>query len=152
MSETVKLYGINRLRKTLVVAESTRRSMQGNKSKDTKPEVLLRKAFWAKGVRGYRKNVRSLPGTPDLVFGRTKTAIFVHGCFWHGHDCGHARTPKQNREFWVEKVNRNRSRHDRYTASLKDRGYHVITIWECELKERKDEVVSRIQGVLASRA
>lgn len=126
--------------------------MQGNKSKDTKPELLLRQALWAAGMRGYRKNVRRLPGTPDLVFGKSKTAIFVHGCFWHGHDCGYTRIPKQNREFWQEKVERNRTRHDRDTTSLRERGYHVLTVWECELKENKDRVVLTVQGVLARRS
>jgi len=151
VSETVKLYGINRLRETLAVAESTRRSMQGNRSKDTKPELALRRALWGSGLRGYRKNVRKLPGTPDIVYGPKRVAIFVHGCFWHGHDCERMRTPKQNREFWIEKVRLNKERHDRHVLNLTKSGYWTITVWECELKYKMDEVIRQILGVLAAR-
>lgn len=145
MSETVKLYGINNLRETLVVAESTRKSMKSNRSQGTKPEIALRKALWAAGLRGYRKNVRSLPGTPDIVFNSHKVAIFVHGCFWHGHQCQKARLPKQNRAFWAEKLKRNAERHEKNQGMLEELGFTVLTAWECELQADREGWVNRIQ-------
>src|SRR5687767_15564066 len=90
-----KGYGIRNLRETMVVAESTRRSMQGNRSEGTKPELAFRKALWQAGLRGYRKNSKKLPGSPDVVFGKSKLAVFVHRCFWHGcPHCQRNRSPK----------------------------------------------------------
>ena len=151
MSERVKLYGINRLRESLVVAESTRRSMQGNKSRETKPEVALRLALWHSGLRGYRKNVKPLPGTPDIVFGRSKVAMFVHGCFWHGHDCPRYRTPRQNQQFWIEKVFRNEARHNRNVLRLQELGYQTLTVWECELKNGTADIIRQLEGILAKK-
>lgn len=151
MSETVKLYGINKLRETLVVAEATRRSMRSNRSKETKPEVALRKALWGAGVRGYRKNVRKMPGTPDVVFGKAKVAVFLHGCFWHGHGCGNAKVPSVNKVFWGEKIRRNAERHDRNTQALQKLGYEVITVWECELKSDLEGWVAEIAAKVARR-
>ena len=135
MSETVKLYGINRLRETLVVAESTRRSMQGNRSKDTKPELALRRALWGSGLRGYRKNVRKLPGTPDIVYGPKRVAIFVHGCFWHVHEgCRLAATPSTRPEFWRAKLGRNVERDSDAIAMLAMLGWRVLVVWECSTR------------------
>lgn len=145
MSESVRLYGINKLRETLVVAEATRRSMQGNTSRDTKPEVALRLRLWHSGLRGYRKNVRRLPGTPDIVYGPSRVAVFVHGCFWHGHDCGKGRIPRQNRAFWEAKITRNQERHTASVTSLEAQGYRVVTVWECEQKTCPDLVEQRIR-------
>ncbi len=145
------MYGINRLRETLVVAESTRRSMKGNKSRDTKPEIALRKGLWSAGLRGYRKNVRKLPGTPDVVFGRAKLAIFVHGCFWHGHECGRARVPTQNRAFWAEKIRLNQERHAAHESALLSKGYAVLTFWECELRREQEALINRVAGILRER-
>ncbi|MCW5937136.1 MAG: very short patch repair endonuclease [Fimbriimonadaceae bacterium] len=145
MSETVRLYGINRLRETLVVREETRRSMQGNRGTETKPERTLRRALWAAGARGYRKNVRKLPGTPDVVFGRQKVAVFLHGCFWHGcPSCQRDRSPAQNRAFWQAKVANNQARHARAVSSLSDLGYAVVTVWECQLQKSLDQVVGLV--------
>lgn len=152
MPDSLKLYGINRLRETLVVAESTRRSMQSNRSQGTKPEIDLRKALWQSGLRGYRKNVRKLPGTPDVVFARSKLAIFVHGCFWHGHDCGKAKIPTQNRAFWSEKIRLNQERHERNVSKLQGLGFRAVTVWECELKNDRDGVLRQLQGLLESGA
>ena len=107
--------------------------MRAVKSKDTKPEITLRKALHALGLR-YRLNVRALPGKPDLVFPKYRTVIFVHGCFWHGHDCKRgARVPKTNRAYWVEKINRNRSRDAKNERNLAAIGWRTIVIWECEV-------------------
>lgn len=109
--------------------------MRAVKGRDTKPEVALRKALFALGLR-YRLIVKDLPGKPDLVFPRYKTVIFVHGCFWHGHDCKRgARIPKTNTTYWVEKIARNKARDQNNAAELKKLGWRVITVWECELKE-----------------
>jgi len=151
VSETVKLYGLNKLRETLVVAESTRRSMRSNRGKDTKPELLLRRPLWRAGLRGYRKNVRKLPGTPDIVFGKAKVAVFVHGCFWHGHGCSKASVPRSNREFWTAKIARNQSRYAEQTAELTARGFLVVTVWECDLKSGLDALIGQIAAHLAAR-
>jgi DNA mismatch endonuclease, patch repair protein len=123
------------LRDTLVVAESVRRSMRGNRSTGTKPERLLRKALWASGLRGYRKNVGTLPGKPDVVFTKRRLAVFVHGCFWHGcPHCTRNLTPKTNAKFWQEKRRANRERDERVEDELVARGYRVLVLWECRLK------------------
>lgn len=108
--------------------------MRAVKSKNTKPELALRKALHALGYR-YRLNVKALPGKPDLVFPRYKTVIFMHGCFWHGHQCKRGdRTPKTNRAYWSEKIARNKARDKKNAAALTALGWRVITVWECELK------------------
>ena len=108
--------------------------MRAVKSKDTKPEIALRKALFALGLR-YRLNVKELPGKPDLVFPKHKTVIFVHGCFWHGHRCKRgARAPKSNAEYWSAKIARNKARDKKNAAALKKLGWRVVTVWECELK------------------
>lgn len=108
--------------------------MRAVKSKDTKPEVALRKALFALGYR-YRLNVKDLPGKPDLVFPKHRTALFVHGCFWHGHNCKRgARIPKTNADYWREKISRNRTRDEKNKAALETLGWRVLTVWECELK------------------
>lgn len=105
------------------------------KSKNTKPEEIVRKALFARGFR-YRKNDRKLPGSPDIVLPKYKTVIFVNGCFWHGHtDCRYFVVPKTNTDFWLNKINTNIKRDKIKTSQLKELGWHVITIWECELKK-----------------
>jgi len=129
-------YGYKKLRETKVVRESTRRSMQGNRYADTKPEIALRKALWHDGLRGYRKNVRKLPGRPDVVFGKRKLAIFVHGCFWHQCPiCTRNRSPKTNAGYWSAKFAANLERDARNQAALEAMGYRVLVVWECELKD-----------------
>ena len=108
--------------------------MRAVKSSNTKPEIALRKALFALGYR-YRLNVKTLPGKPDLVFAKHRTVIFVHGCFWHGHDCKRGRrVPKTNRDYWTAKIARNRARDEKNEAALAALGWRVITVWECELK------------------
>lgn len=108
--------------------------MRAVKSKDTKPELALRKSLHALGYR-YRLNVKGLPGKPDLVFPKHHAVIFVHGCFWHGHDCKRgARVPKSNTAYWLEKIARNKLRDKKSAAELKKLGWRVITVWECEIK------------------
>lgn len=109
------------------------------KSKNTKPEEQVRKYLFSQGFR-YRKNVRSLPGSPDIVLPKYKTVVFVNGCFWHGHDgCRYFVWPENNADFWREKISSNIERDVRNTALLEQAGWKVIVVWECELKKAKVE-------------
>ena len=109
--------------------------MRRVKGKDTSPELKVRKALTALGAR-YRLHRADLPGKPDIVMPGRGLAIFVNGCFWHGHDCARgARVPKANRDYWVGKVERNRARDGRSREALAALGWRVETIWECELKD-----------------
>ncbi|WP_172915658.1 very short patch repair endonuclease [Capnocytophaga canimorsus] len=103
--------------------------------KETKLEILVRKYLFAHGFR-YRKNVKNLPGKPDIVLPKYKTIIFVNGCFWHGHkNCKKATLPKTNTEFWKEKISSNIERDKRQKQELQNRGYKVFIIWQCKLAE-----------------
>lgn len=105
--------------------------------KDTKPEELVRKYLFSKGFR-YRKNVRTLPGSPDVVLPKYHTVIFVNGCFWHGHkNCKYFVWPKSNTEFWRKKIESNIERDKRKKSQLEDMGWTVLTVWECELRPPK---------------
>lgn len=120
------------------------------RGKNTKPEVALRKALFSQGFR-YRINDKRLPGKPDIVLPKYKTAIFIHGCFWHGHEgCIYAYTPKTNTEFWVQKVQGNKERDTRIQTLLETQGWNVIVVWECEIKGREQlfEVASQISAKL----
>ena len=127
--------------------------MAAIRSKDTKPEMIVRRGLWKRGFR-YRLNHRRLPGHPDLVLRKYRTCIFVNGCFWHGHnvslpqiDNGQltiensacCKIPKTNREFWVAKIRRNKERDKNEQRKLAEMGWHCITVWECELKPSKRE-------------
>ncbi|MEO0398627.1 MAG: very short patch repair endonuclease [Pseudomonadota bacterium] len=117
--------------------------MRSVKSANTKPEVRLRRALHRRGLR-YRLNVRHLPGSPDLVFPRYRAVIFVHGCFWHGHDCPRgARQPKNNAEYWRAKIQRNKDRDASVLAALADLGWRTKVSWECE-QRRLDELADAL--------
>lgn len=138
-----------RLRDSDEVSASTSRSMKGNRAKDTKPEVLLRKALWASGARGYRKHLK-LPGRPDIVFPGRCFAIFVHGCYWHRcPSCMSGRFPKSNENYWREKFAQNYARDQRNLAELKALGYHVEIVWECEIRSGAKAVAARLMASLA---
>ena len=108
-------------------------------SKDTKPEMVVRRYLWGLGFR-YRLNHPRLPGKPDIVMRKYRTCIFVNGCFWHGHEgCKYYTIPKTNTEFWINKVRRNKERDLKVLRELASMGWHSITIWECELKPPKRE-------------
>ena len=116
------------------------------RSKDTKPEWIVRRYLFSRGYR-YRTTVKGLPGTPDIVMAGRRLAIFVHGCFWHGHDCARgSRVPKANRDYWLAKVARNKARDVAAEAALIELGWRVETIWECDLKnaEALDERLRRL--------
>lgn len=112
----------------------------------TKPEVTLRTALHRLGFR-YVIGDKRLPGTPDLVFPKYKAAVFVHGCFWHGHDCRHGRLPMSNIRFWQAKIAANRTRDARKTKGVSESGWRVFTVWECELRPA---VLDTTVGLLAA--
>jgi len=109
------------------------RMMAGIRSRNTKPEILVRCGLHRRGLR-FRLHVRGLPGTPDLVLPRWRVVIFVHGCFWHGHDCPYFRWPKTRPEFWRGKINSNRERDRKAAAQLHTAGWRVLVIWECAFR------------------
>jgi DNA mismatch endonuclease, patch repair protein len=112
-------------------------NMSQIQAKDTKPEIIVRKFLHANGFR-YRLHVKDLPGKPDLVLPKYNTVIFVHGCFWHVHEgCKYFKLPETNNEFWKEKLYGNKMRDEKHIRVLKDLGWNVIVVWECELKPEK---------------
>lgn len=119
-------------------------AMQAVKSRDTSPELLVRKLCRDLGERGYRLHRTDLPGRPDVAFIGRRLAILVHGCFWHGHDCpAGAKSPKTNTEYWKRKIQRNRERDDRSQQALKKMGWRTLLIWECEIKRDAGTYVMR---------
>lgn len=134
--------------------EQRHRVMAAIHSASTKPELKLRLALWRLGFR-YRVNDKRLPGTPDIVLPKHRTVIFVNGCFWHGHvGCKKFSLPDTNREFWAEKIERNRVRDINKWHELEVRGWNVITIWECELVKAKfQDTLNRVEtDILANGA
>jgi len=119
------------------------------RSKDTKPELVVRKAVWAAGFR-YRLHARNLPGRPDLVFPGLGVVVFVHGCYWHGHSCQKGRIPGQNSAFWKAKFEGNIARDRRNRAALARDGWKVVTVWECSLatKEKRRTAVKKLLEIL----
>lgn len=118
------------------------RIMRAVRARDTGPERALRRLLCAIGRRGYRLHRRDLPGAPDVAYIGRRKAIFMHGCFWHGHDCKRgARAPRTNSAYWSAKIDRNRRRDRANVAALKARGWEVCVIWECEMRD--PEGVSR---------
>jgi len=110
--------------------------MRRVKGKDTAPERVVRRLIWSLGGR-YRLHRADLPGKPDIVYGRRRIAIFVHGCFWHGHDCARgARAPKTNAAYWRAKIGRNRARDEKTLAAYAAMGWRALVVYECDLKDR----------------
>lgn len=133
-----------------VVGSATRsRMMSGIQGKNTKPELLVRKYLHGRGLR-FRLHTKELPGRPDLVFPKFKAVVFVHGCFWHRHSgCKYATTPSSRVHFWTNKLSANVARDSYQIAALGRLGWHVLVIWECELREgmmRLDLLYSEITG------
>jgi DNA mismatch endonuclease, patch repair protein len=119
--------------------QQRRFNMQQIKGKNTKPEMLVRKFLHAHGYR-YKLHDKALPGKPDLVLPKYKTVIFIHGCFWHGHEhCKYFVVPKTRTEWWTEKINKNIANDERAVKLLKKAGWKIITIWDCNLKPVKLE-------------
>jgi DNA mismatch endonuclease (patch repair protein) len=110
--------------------EARSRMMSGIKNKNTKPEIMIRKELFANGFR-YRLHNGKLPGKPDLVFRKYNVVVFIHGCFWHGHNCRYFVWPKSNTEFWKEKINGNKKNDKKVIEKLKEQGYRICIFWEC---------------------
>lgn len=109
-------------------------NMSHIRSTNSKPEEIVRKHLFSRGLR-YRKNVRTLPGCPDIVLPKYKTVIFVNGCFWHHHDCSRFVWPSTNEEYWHSKIERNVKRDEKNTKFFIEQGWNVLVIWECQLKK-----------------
>ena len=119
--------------------EQRHRCMSRIRSKNTKPEMLVRRWMWKQGFR-YRLHVRALPGSPDIVLRRLRVVIFVNGCFWHGHErCAAFRLPASHQDFWQQKIDNNRRRDARNAAWLRRMGWHVFTVWECQLTPNRKQ-------------
>ncbi len=112
------------------------RNMAAVRARDTKPELMIRKALHRAGLR-YRLNARDLPGRPDIVLPRYRAVVFVHGCFWHRHECDLFRWPESRTEFWREKLDANAARDVKAADALEEAGWRQAVIWECALKGRK---------------
>jgi DNA mismatch endonuclease, patch repair protein len=128
--------------------EKRSRIMSAIKGKNTKPEIRVRKLLHAMGYR-FRLHKKDLPGKPDIVLPRYKKIVFVHGCFWHGHKgCKRATTPKTRTGFWRNKIDKNRERDRRCVRQLRGKGYGVLTVWECEIKNL-DKLTNRLKRYLS---
>lgn len=124
---------------TDVVDSATRsRMMAGIQGKNTSPELLIRKALHARGFR-FRIHAKHLPGKPDLVLPKYSAVIFIHGCFWHGHDCRYFKMPKTRPEFWSDKIGKNQARDLVQIAMLKAEGWKVLVVWECAVRSMKKQ-------------
>lgn len=121
--------------------------MSANKAKNTTPEIKLRRALRENSLKGYRINFKKLPGKPDITFISKKVAIFVNGCFWHNCPKCNLKLPKHNVEFWMRKFSDNEKRDLQKRMELESMGWSVLTIWECEIKNDLEEVISKIKCV-----
>lgn len=121
--------------------------------KETKPEILVRKYLFSKGFR-YRKNVKNLPGRPDIVLPKYKTILFIHGCFWHGHDCKRGLLPVSNCAFWTDKIENNIRRDKLNISDLEQTGWNVIVIWQCEIRNKRllevrlNSIIEELQEII----
>lgn len=137
----------------VVDAQTRSRMMSGIRGKDTKPELVIRSGLHRRGLR-YRLHDKRLPGKPDMVFRRRKAVIFVHGCFWHGHDCPLFKWPSTHPEFWREKIEGNRARDSKAESRLSELSWRQARIWECALKGKQchepEAVIDELAGWLDS--
>ena len=131
-----------------VSPETRSRVMSRVRSRNTRPELYVRRTVWAEGFR-YRLHVKKLPGNPDIALAKYRLAVFVHGCFWHHHGCAKDRRPSSNREYWDRKLDGNAERDARYRTQLEELGWSVVTIWECSLAAGTESLVSELRAVRA---
>lgn len=119
------------------------------KSKDTSIELLVRRKLFSMGYR-YRVNYKALPEKPDIVFTKKKVAIFIHGCYWHGHDCGsrYAHSSQSNKMYWGTKIERAKQRDEKHIQALEADGWTVIVLWECQIRQSFDQVIKLIIDTL----
>lgn len=131
-------------------SEAVRKSMTGNRARDSKPELLVRRFLREAGLPGYRLHWKKAPGRPDIAYPGRKIAIFVNGCYWHR--CPHCQpsSPKTHSDFWERKFELNLERDARKTAQLRAEGWTVLTIWECQLKQDPDGVSKSLSRTLGS--
>ena len=127
----------------IVSPEVRSRMMSGIRAVNTKPELVIRKALHHRGFR-YRLHSASVAGRPDIVLPAYRAAIFVHGCFWHGHDCSFFRLPKTRPDFWLNKIDTNRARDIRVAELLRGAGWRRLVIWECAIRGQPPEVVEKV--------
>ncbi|WP_339862865.1 very short patch repair endonuclease [Paremcibacter congregatus] len=132
----------------IVTSEKRSQMMAGIKGKNTKPEMLVRKLVHSLGYR-YRLHVNDLPGKPDLVFPRHRGVIFVHGCFWHGHNCHLFKLPGTRQEFWKTKIEKNRMNDSKAKAALQNLGWRQLDIWECALKGKTKVSIDNVGGFIS---
>lgn len=129
--------------------------MSGIKGQNTKPELVIRRALHARGLR-YRLHVKGFPGKPDMLFAKHRAAVFVHGCFWHGHDCALFKVPSTRPEFWQQKIASNRNRDAKISQDINALGWRELVIWECAIRGPDriglEETVERAAAWLASRS
>ena len=130
---------------------SDRRSkiMSHIKSRDTSIELMVRRRLFAMGFR-YRINYKALPGKPDIVFTKKKVVIFIHGCYWHGHDCGsrYAHTSKSNKNYWGPKIQRTQQRDQEHIRELESLSWKVIVLWECQIKDHFEQTIDNLMGII----
>lgn len=129
----------------LTAQEKVSRYMRGNKAKDTQPELLLRKALWRVGLRGYRVHWAKAPGKPDICYPSRRLAIFVHGCFWHRCPYCQPSLPKSNTAFWQQKFAANLARDAKYKRMYREAGWQRLVVWECQLKPGLESIVALIR-------
>lgn len=129
--------------------------MSGIRSKNTKPEILIRKAVHKEGFR-FRLHLAELPGKPDLVLSKYRAVIFTHGCFWHGHDCSLFKWPSSRQDFWKNKINRNKEKDEESLEKLMEEGWRVMIIWECALKGKQSlkfvKIIKQVSKWLMSKS
>lgn len=132
-----------------ISAEKRSRNMSHIRSKDTSIELKVRKYLFSLGYR-YRVNYKDLPGKPDIVFTKKKIAIFIHGCYWHGHDCGsrYAHTSQSNRAYWGPKIERTKQRDQEHIQELKALGWKVVVLWECQIRKKLEEMLQNLNQEL----
>jgi DNA mismatch endonuclease (patch repair protein) len=135
-------------RAPIPINESTSLCMSANKAKNTKPELILRKALWNSNLRGYRVHVKEIPGKPDICFRKYKLAIFVNGCFWHRCEKCNPPIPRTNTDFWQKKFEANRERDNRKIQELIKLGWRVKVVWECEINKDLYCVIKEISDLL----
>lgn len=134
----------------IVSIETRSRMMSSIRARDTKPEMLVRRYLHALGFR-YRLSPRELPGRPDLLLPKYRAAIFVHGCFWHGHEkCRFATIPSTRTEFWQEKISANKARDAAVVDKLHEMGWRVGVVWECALRSKRQEALTRLAEFIDS--
>lgn len=138
-------------RAPIPLKESTSKVMRANKAKNTTPELVMRRLLLSEGIRGYRLNWKKAPGSPDIAFPNKKIAIFINGCFWHR--CPHCNPsfPKTNKAFWNQKFTKNILRDKEKISILRQNGWMVLTIWECQIKKHPTRCVARVSKLLLAK-